>query len=432
MKVKSEIKRESSRSRGVEKDKVITDIKMEIKSEIKAEIVKLTKGKAKALKEGDSPFPEFSRPSRDDCVSVVESLTAIHGIKEAQNSIRPVLDSLIRTILSQNTTDKTSMIAFQNLKNVCPTWKSTLAASDSVIEEAIRFGGLAEIKTKRIRIILEDILSRHGDKCVKGEPSLEWMRALPTNEVKAELSAYKGVGPKTISCVLMFAMERAEFPVDTHVWHITKKLGWVPPSCSRETCYEHLNSRVPDEFKFALHVLLVDHGKQCKACSKGGGKSAKGEDVPCPLRKATSSSSFAKTLSPQALDGIKQNQIDSINKIKMEYRIDDKDASIKAEPGHHEKISMGLFPSDSKRESSSSSSASIEKKIKKESKSSKITDEEKKIVKNENKSVEIKEDKAEKVVVTGKRMYTYIYIDTYMYVFIFRYRHTYVGICICV
>ena len=77
---------------------------------------------------------------------------------------------------------------------------------------------------------------------------------------------------QTISCVLMFAMERAEFPVDTHLWHITKKLGWVPSTCSRESCYEHLNNRVPDEFKFALHVLLVDHGKVCKACSKGGGR----------------------------------------------------------------------------------------------------------------------------------------------------------------
>lgn len=79
----------------------------------------------------------------------------------------------------------------------------------------------------------------------------------------------------------MFAMERAEFPVDTHVWHITKKLGWVPATCSRESCYEHLNARVPDTFKFALHVLLVDHGKLCKACSKGGGggKSGKNDEV---------------------------------------------------------------------------------------------------------------------------------------------------------
>jgi endonuclease III len=87
---------------------------------------------------------------------------------------------------------------------------------------------------------------------------------------------------QTISCVLMFAMERPEFPVDTHVWHITKKLGWVPQTCSRESCYEHLNSRVPDSLKFALHVLLVDHGKVCKACTKSGGakSSKKGEVNP--------------------------------------------------------------------------------------------------------------------------------------------------------
>ena len=95
---------------------------------------------------GGSPFPDFKRPSAAECVQVVDSLTAMHGVKETQNSIRPVLDALVRTILSQNTTDKTSLIAFQNLKAVCPTWKSVLAADDSIIEDAIRFGGLAEIK----------------------------------------------------------------------------------------------------------------------------------------------------------------------------------------------------------------------------------------------------------------------------------------------
>ena len=109
-----------------------------------------TKGKRRVKVEvaGGSPFPDFKRPNYEDCRQVVDSLSALHGVKEVQNSVRPVLDALIRTILSQNTTDKTSMIAFQNLKKVCPSWKSCLAAPDSVIEEAIRFGGLAEIKVQ--------------------------------------------------------------------------------------------------------------------------------------------------------------------------------------------------------------------------------------------------------------------------------------------
>ena len=138
------------------------DIKFEVKQEIIAilnssKVINKTSKRSSTRKSktsedpidevvGGSPFPDFKRPSAAECVQVVDSLTAMHGVKETQNSIRPVLDALVRTILSQNTTDKTSMIAFQNLKAVCPTWKSVLAADDSVIEDAIRFGGLAEIK----------------------------------------------------------------------------------------------------------------------------------------------------------------------------------------------------------------------------------------------------------------------------------------------
>jgi endonuclease-3 len=87
---------------------------------------------------------------------------------------------------------------------------------------------------------------------------------------------------QTISCVLMFTLMRAEFPVDTHVWHIAKKMGWVPPAASRETTYLHLNERVPDEVKYDLHVLLVDHGKRCVRCAKKG-RLQKEEQGPCPL-----------------------------------------------------------------------------------------------------------------------------------------------------
>ena len=142
MRVTSEIKLEV-------KGPVISDVisfKREIVIDEKEIISNKGKRRVKLDVAGGSPFHDFKRPSYEDCRQVVDSLSALHGVKEVQNSVRPVLDALIRTILSQNTTDKTSMIAFQNLKRVCPTWKSCLASHDSVIEEAIRFGGLAEIK----------------------------------------------------------------------------------------------------------------------------------------------------------------------------------------------------------------------------------------------------------------------------------------------
>lgn len=49
-----------------------------------------------------------------------------------------------------------------------------------------------------------------------GEPSLEYLRSMETEAIKRELGRFKGVGPKTVSCVLMFTLLRPEFPVDTH------------------------------------------------------------------------------------------------------------------------------------------------------------------------------------------------------------------------
>ena len=68
----------------------------------------------------------------------------------------------------------------------------------------------------------------------RGECSLEHFWELSTERVKMELGRFKGIGPKTISCVLMFCLQRPEFPVDTHVWKIARALKWVPPSATRE------------------------------------------------------------------------------------------------------------------------------------------------------------------------------------------------------
>ena len=72
-------------------------------------------------------------------------------------------------------------------------------------------GGLADIKAARIRAILDDLATQRGSL------SLEHLRQESEDGVKAALRDYKGVGPKTIACVLMFCLRRPEFPVDTHV-----------------------------------------------------------------------------------------------------------------------------------------------------------------------------------------------------------------------
>ena len=198
-----------------------------------------------------------------------------------------MLDSVFSTMMSQNTTDKNAHAAVANLKAAHPTWGTVMTAPPSNIAALIRCAGLSEIRTERMQMILNTLSSEQGGT---DEPSMEYLRALDNDAVKKELSRFKGIGPKTISCVLLFAMGRGEFPVDTHVLRIAKHCGWVSSSATRESAYNALNSVVPDEIKMDLHCLLVRHGKVCHKCAANGKPQFPPEDGPlvCPLRRCKS------------------------------------------------------------------------------------------------------------------------------------------------
>lgn len=70
------------------------------------------------------------------------------------------------------------------------------------LEDAIRCGGLATTKAARIRAMLRGVRERRGKIC------LEYLRDLSVDEVKRELSQFKGIGPKTVSLtsLLLFSV----------------------------------------------------------------------------------------------------------------------------------------------------------------------------------------------------------------------------------
>jgi endonuclease-3 len=65
-------------------------------------------------------------------------------------------------------------------------------------------GGLAEIKAGRVQAILSTLQEERG-AC-----SLEHLRGMHPAEAKALLLGFKGVGKKTVACVLLFALEASE------------------------------------------------------------------------------------------------------------------------------------------------------------------------------------------------------------------------------
>lgn len=229
---------------------------------------------AKYRKERENPEPCSSSSLNGSTKS--EGLMA-EGCGSAQKL--SVLDGLVSTILSQNTTDVNSQRAFASLKSAFPTWEEVLTAEQKLIENAIRCGGLAPTKASCIKNTLSCLKEKNGKLC------LEYLRDLSIDKIKSELSCFKGIGPKTVACVLMFHLQQDDFPVDTHILQIAKTLGWVPGGADAKKAYLHLNCRIPNELKFDLNCLLFTHGKMCNGCSTKLGKHEKKDSIkkPCPL-----------------------------------------------------------------------------------------------------------------------------------------------------
>ncbi len=178
---------------------------------------------------------------------------------------RDPLDGLILIILSQATSDVNCDRAFSGLKSAFPSWDTCLAAPVDKIADSIRSGGLANQKAARIKQLLGEIFEDQGDF------DLGWMHEASAEKCEAYLSKFHGVGPKTVACVLVFFLNKPAFPVDTHVFRICKRLGWIREKSSPEEAHRVLKDIVPDNCKLDLHVNFIAHGRvTCRAAGNGG------------------------------------------------------------------------------------------------------------------------------------------------------------------
>ncbi len=174
-------------------------------------------------------------------------------------STRPI-DELIRTILSQNTSDTNSLKAFAVLKKSFNSWEGLLGTDTSKLARLIEHAGLANIKAKRIKEVLLEIKRREG------RLSLGVLKNMGSPEAISYLRSLKGVGPKTAACVLLFSFGKPVMPVDTHICRVTKRLGLIPKDLSIEEAHEHLTDMTPKSLIYDFHLGIIEHGrKTCKA-----------------------------------------------------------------------------------------------------------------------------------------------------------------------
>jgi len=190
---------------------------------------------------------------------VLRLLRKEYGPRRWQPGQDPV-SSLIATVLSQNTSDINSHRAFAALVSRFGSWEAVAAADVNQLARTIRAGGLAEIKARRINLILREIEEERG--CL----DLGFLKELRLGEAKAWLRGLPGVGPQTAGCVLLFSLGRPAMPVDTHVFRVARRLGLIDTRASVEMAHEILESLVPPENVYEFHILMVEHGRRtCKA-----------------------------------------------------------------------------------------------------------------------------------------------------------------------
>ena len=190
-----------------------------------------------------------------DIGKVIELLEQEYGPRQRQSDGDPV-DVLIGTILSQNTSDTNSGRAFASLKGGFNSWEAVAIAPAEHIAEAIKCGGLSQVKAARIKQVLGQIRNEQG--CI----SLDSLKSMNMGEAEDYLIRLPGVGHKTARCVLLFSLGKPSLPVDTHIFRVAKRLGLIDSRASIEKAHGLLQEQTPPSKVYQFHIHMIEHGRR--------------------------------------------------------------------------------------------------------------------------------------------------------------------------
>jgi endonuclease-3 len=188
-----------------------------------------------------------------------ERLLEFYGEPIWRNPL-PAMDELVSTILSQNTNDINRDRGFHALRAKFGTWEEVRDAPANEVIAAIRPAGLANQKGPRIQQVLRSITQERGSL------DLSFLADLPAEEARAWLMRFNGVGPKTAAIVLCFSLGKPAFPVDTHIYRVTGRIGLRPERMTVEQAHPHLEGLFPPRTYYAAHLNLIRLGREiCQA-----------------------------------------------------------------------------------------------------------------------------------------------------------------------
>ena len=168
----------------------------------------------------------------------------------------PAVDELVLTLLSQNTSDVNSWRGYEALCAHFADWDAVADASLEEVIAVIRRCGMAQQKAPRIQALLQRLRAEHG------RITLDFLKEQSPSSAMDYLTSFHGVGRKTASCVMLFALDMPALPVDTHVLRVAKRLALIPQQCSADEAHDLLETLLPSSLYLEFHVNLIMHGRK--------------------------------------------------------------------------------------------------------------------------------------------------------------------------
>ena len=168
---------------------------------------------------------------------------------------------ILGAILTQNTSWANVEKAIANLKAAdCLEPDKLHALEAEAIEKLIRPAGYFRLKTKRLRNFTNWFFDAYGG-------DLDALARIETRRLREELLSVSGIGPETADSMLLYALNRPVFVVDTYTARIAVRHGLIEPDIDYEQLQYLFESNLePDAALFnEYHALLVRVGKNfCK------------------------------------------------------------------------------------------------------------------------------------------------------------------------
>jgi endonuclease-3 related protein len=165
---------------------------------------------------------------------------------------------MVGAVLAQNTAWRNVEKAIGNLKTFRLLDPRKIHELDEeTLQEAVRPAGYFRQKAARLKAVVAWLVDRFDGSMAKAAEA-------DTAALREELLAIKGIGPETADSILLYALDKPVFVIDTYTWRVLSRHRLVGEETSYEEMQELMQSKLPRDSTLynEYHALLVAVGKE--------------------------------------------------------------------------------------------------------------------------------------------------------------------------